>query len=90
MSDDRQHRAPPAGEAHVKRPGHEGSEPLGRRDPHDPRSVGRQGHRDLERGLEDTDRRGGDDYQRRTQNDAHANRNAGEDDAGETGSDGRR
>ncbi|HEY3597438.1 MAG TPA: hypothetical protein VGL08_08005 [Paraburkholderia sp.] len=42
----------------------------------DPRGVGKQAHRDLERGLEDTDRRGGDDYQERTQNDAHANRNS--------------
>jgi hypothetical protein len=37
-----------------------------------PRGVGRQAHEDIERGLEDTDRRGGDDYQTRTQNDAHA------------------
>lgn len=42
----------------------------------DPRGVGKQAHRDVERGLEDTDRRGGDDYQERTQNDAHANRNS--------------
>ncbi len=38
-----------------------------------PRRVGRQAHDDLERGLKDTYRRGGDEYQQRTQNDAHAN-----------------
>jgi hypothetical protein len=42
----------------------------------EPRGVGKQAHRDLERGLQDTDRRGGDDYQERTQNDTHANRNS--------------
>jgi hypothetical protein len=31
------------------------------------RVVGEQAHRDLERGLVDTDRRGGDEYQRRAQ-----------------------
>jgi hypothetical protein len=43
---------------------------------HAPRGIGKQAHRDVERGLEDTDRRGGDDYQQRTQNDAHTNRNS--------------
>ncbi|HVE11528.1 MAG TPA: hypothetical protein VNE00_30015 [Paraburkholderia sp.] len=43
---------------------------------HQPRGVGKQAHRDLERGLQDTDRRGGGDYQEQTQNDAHANRNS--------------
>ncbi|CAB3750465.1 hypothetical protein [Paraburkholderia humisilvae] len=42
----------------------------------EPRGVGKQAHRDIERGLKDTDRRGGDEYQERTQNDAHANRNS--------------
>ncbi|QYD70630.1 hypothetical protein KZJ38_10270 [Paraburkholderia edwinii] len=42
----------------------------------DARGIGKQAHRDVEQGLEDTDRRGGDDYQERTQNDAHANRNS--------------
>jgi hypothetical protein len=37
------------------------------------RAVGRQAHQDLSRGLTDTDRRGGDAYQQRTQNDANAN-----------------
>ncbi|WP_321782845.1 hypothetical protein [Paraburkholderia sp. J94] len=60
----------------VKHPRHEGGEPVATRHPHEPRSVGVQGHRDLERGLEDTDRWGGDAYQSRTQNDAQANRNA--------------
>lgn len=41
-----------------------------------PRNIGKQAHRDLERGLKDTDRRGGDDYQQHTQNDGHANENA--------------
>jgi hypothetical protein len=41
-----------------------------------PRRVGEQAHRDVERGLEDTDRRGGDDYQKRTQNDTQVNRNS--------------
>jgi hypothetical protein len=60
----------------VKQPQHESSEPLARRHPHEPRSVGRQGHRDLESGMEDTDRWGGDAYQERTKNDAHVNRNS--------------
>ncbi|HXZ07291.1 MAG TPA: hypothetical protein VEI25_04470 [Paraburkholderia sp.] len=38
--------------------------------------VGKQAHRDVERGLKDTDRWGGDEYQQRTQNDAHANENS--------------
>ena len=37
------------------------------------RAVGRQAYQDLSRGLTDTDRRGGDAYQQRTQNDANAN-----------------
>ncbi|WP_341314019.1 hypothetical protein WN982_01025 [Paraburkholderia sp. IMGN_8] len=37
------------------------------------RAVGRQAHQDLSRGLTDTDRRGGDAYQQRIQNDANAN-----------------
>jgi hypothetical protein len=41
-----------------------------------PRHVGKQAHEDLERGLEDTDRRGGDAYQARTQNDAPTNVNS--------------
>ena len=41
-----------------------------------PRHVGKQAHQDLERGLEDTDRRGGGDYQERTQNDAHTDVNS--------------
>jgi hypothetical protein len=54
---------------------------------HAPRGVGKQAHRDLERGLQDTDRRGGDDYQERTQNDTHANRNSqGEGSEGRGGS----
>ncbi|MEC5406739.1 hypothetical protein VOM14_14410 [Paraburkholderia sp. MPAMCS5] len=43
----------------------------------DARQVGKQAHSDLERGLQDTDRRGGDEYQEKTQNDAHADANSG-------------
>lgn len=42
----------------------------------DPRRVGKQAHRDIERGLQDTDRRGGGDYQQKTQNDARADVNS--------------
>jgi hypothetical protein len=38
--------------------------------------VGKQAHRDLQRGMKDTDRRGGDEYQQKTQNDAHSNENS--------------
>lgn len=41
-----------------------------------PRRVGKQAHRDIERGLKDTDRRGGDEYQQKTQNDAHVDVNS--------------
>lgn len=44
----------------------------------DPRTVGKQAHRDISRGLKDTDRRGGDEYQHDTQNDAHSNVNSDE------------
>jgi len=37
----------------------------------EPREVGEQAHEDLERGLQDTDRRGGAEYQERTQTGAH-------------------
>lgn len=43
----------------------------------EPRRVGEQAHEDLERGLEDTDRRGGADYQERTQPDEPANSKSG-------------
>jgi hypothetical protein len=59
-----------------KPPRHEGDEPIAQRDEQEPRSVGKQGHRDLERGLKDTDLRGGGEYQENTQNDGHANRNS--------------
>jgi hypothetical protein len=39
------------------------------------REVGEQAHRDVERGLVDTDRRGGGEYQKQTQRDEHANAN---------------
>ncbi|HTR11197.1 MAG TPA: hypothetical protein VMJ11_31990 [Paraburkholderia sp.] len=62
----------------VKSPQHESSEPLARRHPHEPRSVGRQGHSDLESGMEDTDRWGSDARQERTKNDTPVNRNSRE------------
>lgn len=39
----------------------------------EPRYVGKRAYEDVRGGLVDTDRRGGEDYQRRTQNDAIAN-----------------
>jgi hypothetical protein len=45
------------------------------------RAVGRQAYQDLSRGLTDTDRRGGDAYQQRTQNDANANTRSSEHEA---------
>ncbi|QQC64766.1 hypothetical protein [Paraburkholderia ginsengisoli] len=47
-----------------------------------PRHVGKQAHRDLERGLKDTDRRGGDEYQQKTQNDAHTDVNSDDEPTG--------
>ena len=55
---------------------HESDQSTDSQQEHEPRGVGKQAHRDLERGLEDTDRRGGDEYQERTQNDAQANENS--------------
>jgi hypothetical protein len=50
-----------------------------------PRHVGKQAHRDVERGLKDTDRRGGDEYQQSTQNDAHTDVNSDGKKAGAAG-----
>ncbi|AME24808.1 MAG: hypothetical protein M3O74_23580 [Pseudomonadota bacterium] len=55
---------------------HETDESPASQDDREPRKVGEQAHEDLERGLEDTDRRGGADYQERTQTDEHANTNS--------------
>ncbi len=53
------------------------TDPAADSDPeHAPRRVGKQAHLDVERGLEDTDRRGGEEYQRRTQRDAQVNSNS--------------
>ncbi|MEM5292884.1 hypothetical protein VSR82_00845 [Burkholderia sp. JPY481] len=41
-----------------------------------PRHVGKQAHEDIEHGLQDTDRRGGGEYQQRTQNDSHTDVNS--------------
>lgn len=49
-----------------------------------PRRIGKQAHSDLERGLKDTDRRGGDEYQQKTQNDAHTDVNSDSKGAGGT------
>ncbi|SDD18421.1 hypothetical protein [Paraburkholderia lycopersici] len=68
----KQHESPDEDGMNVKRPQHEGSEPLARRHPQAPRSVGRQGHSDRESGIEDTDRWGGDAYQERTKDDSGA------------------
>ena len=54
---------------------HEADESPASQEDREPRKVGEQAHEDLERGLEDTDRRGGADYQERTQTDEHANTN---------------
>jgi hypothetical protein len=67
---------------------HETDQTAGSQYEDDPRSVGKQAHRDLARGLKDTDRRGGDEYQQNTQNDAHSNANSGG--KGHHGRDGKR
>jgi hypothetical protein len=43
---------------------------------HEPREVGKQAHEDVKRGIVDTDRRGGGEYQEDTQRDDHANVNS--------------
>ena len=55
---------------------HETDQTAGSQHEDDPRGVGKQAHRDLARGLKDTDRRGGDEYQQDTQNDTHSNANS--------------
>ena len=57
---------------------HEADQAPDSQEEHAPRRVGKQAQRDVQRGLEDTDRRGGEEYQGRTQNDAHANVNSKE------------
>ena len=81
MNDRQRHQPQPQAarqaEKHEGRhPRHEGDEPIAQRDEDEPRSVGKQAHHDIEQGQKDTDRRGGDEYQERTQNDQHANRNS--------------
>lgn len=56
---------------------HEADQNVESQHEHGARGVGRQAHEDVERGLVDTDRRGGEDYQRDTQRDEHANVNSG-------------
>ncbi len=55
---------------------HENDQSMASQDDEDPRRVGKQAHSDVERGLKDTDRRGGGEYQEKTQNDAHADINS--------------
>ncbi|SAK94534.1 hypothetical protein AWB79_07112 [Caballeronia hypogeia] len=56
---------------------HEADQNVESQHEHEARDVGKQAHEDVERGLVDTDRRGGDDYQRGTQRDDHVNANTG-------------
>jgi hypothetical protein len=55
---------------------HENDQSVKSQDEEGPRKVGEQAHEDLERGLQDTDRRGGDAYQERTQSDEQVNKNS--------------
>ena len=87
QSTDGDEQAKPQADPHAKHPGsmQEAGAPL----PHEtdqhpesqhednPRHVGKQAHEDIEQGLQDTDRRGGDEYQQRTQNDSHTDVNSG-------------
>jgi hypothetical protein len=54
---------------------HENDQSAGSQHDEEPRRVGKQAHSDVERGLQDTDRRGGGEYQEKTQNDAQADVN---------------
>jgi hypothetical protein len=55
---------------------HESDQSVGSQEEDGTRKVGEQAHEDLERGLQDTDRRGGNEYQERTQSNEHVNRNS--------------
>jgi|ERR1700744_1786364 hypothetical protein len=55
---------------------HENDQSIESQDEDGTREVGEQAHEDLERGLQDTDRRGGNEYQERTQSNEHVNRNS--------------
>jgi hypothetical protein len=68
------HARPPTDD-NVPLPHEADQDPAGHHD-QEPHRVGKQAHHDVEHGLEDTDRRGGDDYQQRTQNESNANRNS--------------
>lgn len=54
---------------------HENDQSASSQHDEEPRRVGKQAHSDVERGLQDTDRRGGGEYQEKTQNDAQADVN---------------
>ncbi|CAG4892060.1 hypothetical protein [Paraburkholderia saeva] len=68
------HASPPTDD-NVPLPHEADQDPGGHHD-QEPHRVGKQAHHDVEHGLEDTDRRGGDAYQQRTQNESNANRNS--------------
>jgi hypothetical protein len=55
---------------------HEADQNVQSQDDHEPREVGKQAHEDIERGLVDTDRRGGGDYQDQTQRNEHVDKNS--------------
>jgi hypothetical protein len=55
---------------------HESDQSVESQNDHEPRDVGKQAHEDIERGIVDTDRRGGGEYQEKTQRDEHANINS--------------
>jgi hypothetical protein len=55
---------------------HENDQSVGSQDEDGTRKVGEQAHKDLERGLQDTDRRAGGEYQERTQSNDDVNKNS--------------
>jgi hypothetical protein len=55
---------------------HENDQSVGSQDEDGVREVGEQAHEDIERGLQDTDRRGGSEYQERTQTNELVNKNS--------------
>ncbi|CAD6515608.1 hypothetical protein LMG28727_01166 [Paraburkholderia kirstenboschensis] len=64
---------------------HESDQSAGSQHDEEPRPIGKQAHSDVERGLQDTDRRGGGEYQEKTQNDAQADVNTDEKSPGTAG-----
>jgi hypothetical protein len=71
------HAAPQGGDRKDAAPlPHEADQDAESQHEHGTRRVGRQAHEDIARGLTDTDRRGGAEYQRQTQDDANASTTA--------------